>query len=216
MSIEIVRNERDEALQKLDKTRHELNEQTDLLKKIVSMVNQTCEDELLSFDDFMFYWKNAIESDQEIIVDQLSTFVMMAKILFGEELHKKQVAENKARELQHQKFLEDKLRRKERRESYKKLRDERTIERNESISRRIDLLKKIFTKHSTFDDLSDKDRVTAEALIKSNNLKESFWLKRLIVLNYEDVPPEKHKEYYECHDHRAVPYEVIMGRNSYV
>lgn len=210
---EKYKQERDEANKKLRAVELELNTHKVLLQGFVDMVNESCESESLSIDDFMFYWSNAIQSGEEVFADQFSTLIMTAKMFFGEELHKIRVDEARTAAEYHKAMLKSQAEREARHNEYKQVLEIRSNERVLSIKKREDLLTKIFVSHSTLDDLPDEDIPHARALIESKHLVSSFWLGRLIVKSRDDVPPEHEEGYYEAHDHTGCPY--TSGSNFY-
>lgn len=215
------KRERDEAQKETREVQYKLNTQTAMLKQIVTAINNSCEDEVLTFDDFMYYFTHAIESDEEIFVDQFTTLMMSAKVIFGEDLHKIRTAEQKKAAEYRAHMLKAQAERERLRTEYEEVLAFRTEEREQSVSTRTELLKRIQVTHSTLGDLSDDDKQHAEALIKSNNLEETFWLKRLRIKSLDDVPPEHEKGYYEASDHPGCRtgrsyYDMLATLGGYI
>jgi len=200
------KKERDEAREKLKRVEYKLNSHEKTFQRIIEMINEYCEDEILSFDDFMFYWDKMVESNEGMFAEQFGTLIMTAKMFFGEELHKMRVDETRAAETAHKARLKDRAMREQRKKEYKMLLAIRGKERSESIKKREELLDRIFVSHSVLADLHDEDIPHAKALLVSGHLAVTFWLGRLKILKREDVPPEHEEEYYECRDHEWSPY----------
>ena len=210
------KRERDKARSELRDVQYKLDTQTAMLEKIVAMVNNSCDGEVLTSEDFMYYFEHAIESDEDIFAEQFTTLMMSAKIFFGEELHKIRIDEERTAEKYRESARKIHKDREQSKKEYGQLLEIRGNERELSIKKREALLGRIFIRHSTLDDLPDEDIPHARALIESGHLKATYWLGRLRILKREDIPPENKKEYYECQDHKGCPHSgdfyAIMAR----
>ena len=182
---------------KYEETNQELRELTDSFNEIIDALKSRSDDIDLDFNDFKFYFLKAAHSDNPAMHDQFESLMFVSKMLFGEELQaiKSEIEKNERDRLEQNK--RDALLMKD----YKDEVTSREQERDCIIERRKKLLVKISSSRIKFEELEGQELDDVKALLNSNNIKISIIFKRLVVINFVDIPLDFDEKYYMAIDH---------------